>query len=532
MIRQGIVVALLAASCAGSAAAPAPAPITREELAAHLRFLSSDLLEGRGAGTPGDAIAVSYIETMFRLDHLAPAFGDSYVQEFPLRRVVTDPQVKLEFLAPGGPPLPCRLGDDFVVTFPFPQPEHDFTADLVFVGYGIVAREWRWDDYKDADVRGKILLILAGEPSDGEDFFEGKALTRYGRWTYKLEEAARRGALGAFLVHTTEGAAYGWEVVRNSWRGPSLFDPENRNLVAVEGWITNDIGKAVAARAGRDLDSLRAAARDRSFRPVPLAVKMHVNARNTYDEVRTANVAGVVRGRLPQDRAQALVISAHHDHLGRGVAEGGDDIYNGAIDNAAALSVVLGLARVLGAQPGTLDSDVIFFAPGAEEDGLLGSEYFVHHPPLPPSRMVADLNMDMIGVWSAAHDLVAAGAKYSEILDVMTDVARRRGLVVSPERAPEQGYFYRSDQLSFARVGVPGVRIDVGDDLVGEPPGTGERLRAEYRANRYHRPSDEFDPRWPLAGTVQLSEILLEMIAELDHRGLTVDWKPGAPYHR
>ena len=503
-------------------------PVSPAELGAHLRFLSDDLLEGRGPGTRGDRLAQAYVEAMFRASGLSPAFGGSFRQEVPIRLAAPDPRTTLELSGAAGNATAGRFGDDFVVGFPRPEADGRVSAEVIFAGYGIEAKEWDWDDFKGADVKGKVLLLLSGEPGgDDPALFGGKALTSHGRWRTKLDVAVRHGAKGVLFVHTPEAAGYGWEVVRNGWTRPVAHDPANAPL-DLEGWLTEPVAVRVAKAAGTTLGELRAAANRREFRPQALPLTLEARGVAKYETVVSANLAGIVRGKGPADSTPVVVVSAHHDHLGIGTPENGDAIYNGAIDNGSALAILLALARRIGARAGELPVDVLFLAPAAEEAGLLGSAKFVARPPVPLSRMSACLNLEMSAVWGPARDLVAIGASDSALGAVFETVAKREGLRISPEPAPEQGFFYRSDQYSFARAAVPGVWIDLGDDLVGTPPGTGLARREEYRAKRYHRPKDELDPSWELTGTAQLARVVELAIDEIGVRGGKVPWKAGA----
>lgn len=507
-----------------------PRRVTRQEIAAHLRFLSSDLLEGRGVGTRGGRLAESYVESVFQRNGLEPAFGGSYRQELELRRVVPDPAMTLVAEGKGGTASLGTLGTDYVATFPKPATKGSVEAELVFAGYGIEAAPWKWDDFKDADLKGKVLVVLAGEPGgDDPALFEGKALTYFGRWTTKFEMAARKGAAGVLLVHSVAGAGYSWDVVRNGWTRGSSFDPARTDLLDLLGWLSEAKGEELLRRAGLDLAALRKRAESRDFRPVPLGLKLRAAGNPSYETVKTANVAGIVRCGKPG--APAVVISAHHDHLGVGNPEKGDAIYNGAIDNGSALAAMLALSRYYGERrPGGVD--LLFFSPAAEEEGLIGSAFFARNPPLPAARMAADLNLEMTAVWGEAKDLVAIGARHSELQEVIEAVAKRHGMTVTPEANPEQGFFFRSDQFSFARAGVPGAWIDLGDQLATKPAGSGKALRDAYRLQRYHHPNDEFDPAWELAGTVQLCGLITEIADEIDRRGGKLAWKPGAPFSR
>jgi len=506
-------------------------PVTPGEIAAHLRFLADDLLEGRAPGTRGDRLTQAYVEAVFRANGLLPAFGPGYRQDVPIRLVTPDPRTTLAFAGAAGNVPPGRFGEEFVVSFPRPESAGAVAADVVFAGYGIEAKEWGWDDFKGTDVAGKVLLVLSGEPGgDDPGLFAGKALTRHGRWRTKLEVAARKHAAGVLFVHTPEGAGYGWEVVRNGWTRPVAYDP-GAPVLALEGWLTEGAATRVAMTAGVPLGELRAAAARRDFRPQPLALRVQAQGLPKYESVVSANVAGLVPGTSP-GTAPVVVLCAHHDHLGIGPSEDGDTVYNGAMDNGSALATLLALARRLGARAGTLPVDVLLVAPAAEEAGLLGSERFVASPPVPLPRIAACLNLEMSAVWGPARDVVAIGAGESDLGAVVAAVAKREGLSVAPESAPEQGFFFRSDQYSFARAGVPGIWLDLGDDLVGVPAGTGRSRREEYRANRYHRPRDEFDPKWELTGTAQLARLTELLVEEIGARGGKVGWREGSSYRR
>ena len=506
------------------------AGVAREEIAAHIRFLSDDLLEGRGIGTRGGALAERYVEAMFRIFNLEPAFGESFLQPLDLRGVDPDDGMMLEF-AGAGDTISLEYGEDFVAVCPFPAEEHRFESELLYLGYGINSERWSWDDYKDVDVRGRILVMHVNEPRpDLPELFEGRALTYFGRWIYKYREAARRGAAGVLLIHSTADAGYDWTVVRNSWSGEAIFDPDAPNVLPLQGWISGEAAERLFDLAGIDLADLRAAAQERSFRPVPIGVAVRFAARNSYRDVSVNNVVGVVRGGGQGGRA--IVVSAHLDHLGRGNAVDGDDIYNGAIDNGSAVATLLSLARIFGAHPGALENDVVFLACAAEEEGLIGSSYFARHPNLPAERIIANVNFELTNVWGETSDLLAIGARHSDLADLIADLAARHGMIVSPDQAPEQGYFYRSDQFSFALAGIPAVWFDCGETVVGRPPGWGSERRREYRARSYHRPSDEFDPSWELAGTRQLIRLTTELLIEIDRSAESLGWKPDSPFGR
>lgn len=527
-MRRGLLLtAAVGLAITATAADPLP---SRAEIAAHIRFLADDLLEGRGIGTRGDRLTQAYLEAALAAAGAAPAFGPSYRQPVPLLRVDPDPGLVLEMAKEGAAPRRLAAGEEVVALLTPSHAGGAVAAELVFAGYAIESGRWRWDDFKDADLEGAMLLVLVNEPGrDRGDLFDGPALTWHGRWTAKLEEGARRGAAGVLLVHTDADAGYGWTVVRNSWSGPAFFDPGDLSPCPVRGWVRESAVAEVLAAAGLDLEQLRADAERRDFRPRPTGIRVTVSGRCPTTTVETANVAGVVRGG-GGGATRTLVISAHHDHLGIGRPENGDEIYNGAVDNGSALALMLALARAVADRAVPLASDVLFLAPAAEEEGLLGSRAFLRGPPVPIDRIAANLNLEMTHVWGRTRDLVAIGGELSELGGMIARVAARHDLAVVPEPAPEQGYFFRSDQLSFARAGVPAVWIDCGPTLVEPDPAGDPRRR--YRETAYHRPDDEFDPGWTLAGTVQLGAVVLDLLEALDRSPEPPSWRPDAPFSR
>jgi Zn-dependent M28 family amino/carboxypeptidase len=523
-----LVVGVLALSALVAWAADERPSIGPEQVAAHIAFLSDDLLEGRGIGVRGGHLAELYVATVYRLLGLSPAFADGYRQEIELLEVSPDPSQRIRIEA-DGEAMDLRWGPEVVTVLPRPD-VHEISGELVFVGYGIDSPEDGWDDYGDVDVTGKVLIGFVNEPGrDQRQLFDGDALTYFGRWTYKLEEAARRGAAGMLLIHNRADAGYPYAVVRSSRASAAYVDPDAPPRMPVEGWIRESAVRRVLERTAHDLDALREAAEQPGFEPIPLQATVHVAAECSYRPIHTANVVGVIPGSGESD--EAVVLSAHHDHFGIGVEVDGDAIYNGAIDNGSALAAMLVVAQAA-AQRGGWEHDLIFLACAAEEKGLVGSSYFARNPPVPAAQLVANINFEMTSVWGRAKDLIAIGGSRSELGDVIAEVAERHGLEMAPEPAPEQGYLFRSDQLSFARVGVPAVWIDVGETLVEGPEGLGSRLRETYREHHYHRPSDELDPSWELTGTVQLAEIVLEVLEELDQRDAPLRWHEHSEFQR
>jgi Zn-dependent M28 family amino/carboxypeptidase len=410
-------------------------------------------------------------------------------------------------------------------------------GELVFVGYGATAPEYKWDDFKGVDVAGKILLILVNDPPatpDEPTLFGGNAMVYYGRWTYKYEEAERRGAVGALIVHTTERAGYPWHTVVSSW------DRETRMLVrdssapkplGVRGWITDSAASALLAHAGLDMGRLRAQAASRDFRPVATGITLDIGFPSRVEHVQSENVVGIVRGRDPAVDKQCVVFTAHWDHLGVGPAVNGDSIYHGAEDNASGVADVLAMARAAASAPRPRRS-LLFVFVTAEESGLLGSAYFAQHPIVPIGDIVADLNIDGGNVLGRVRDITALGERKSALGPTFARYLGARALRIAPEDHPEQGHFYRSDHFSFAKAGVPSLSIGAGNDYVGRPSGWGKEREEDYTAHRYHQPSDKYDPTWDLRGAAQLATLVLGFGTELaDARALPA-WNPDAEFHR
>jgi Zn-dependent M28 family amino/carboxypeptidase len=477
---------------------------------ADLRFLADDVMEGRGTGQKGGRLAALYLETRFRLLGLEPGVTkDSYLQEVPLVGIETDPGSRLA-IAAGSRTFEARWLEDYVASAETQKETEEIDAPLVFVGYGIQAPEYRWDDFKGQDVKGKILVMLVNDPpSDDPALFGGKALTYYGRWTYKYESAARAGAAGAILIHTDESAGYGWNVVRNSWGRERPFvalQPGGRAL-QIAAWVTESFGRDILKAAGQDFDALRAAAAGRDFRPVPLSLQAKAKLTMKVRPIVTWNVVGRLRGSDPKLGEQAVVYTAHYDHLGRGNPEDGDDIYNGAQDNASGVATLLETARLFTLFPKAPRRSVLFIACAAEEGGLRGSEFYATHPLVPTQLTAANINMDGTPVWGRPADFTFLGADRSTLKEVVADASREIGFRVVADQHPEQGSFYRSDQFNFAKVGIPAFSLDPGLDYVGKPKGYGETIWKEYEEKRYHRPKDEYDPSFDLSGSAETARI-------------------------
>ena len=506
-------------------------PVDTATIDAHLRFLSSDLLEGRAPATRGGQLATAYIAAQFQALGLEPA-GEkgSYFQ--PIALVGMTPQPSLTWGKSGAAPDTLAFRDDFVAWAE--RPEADISADgeVVFVGYGIRAPEWQWDDYKGMDLKGKVLLMLVNDPGLVDStVFLGKILTYYGRWTYKLEEAARQGAAGAILVHTTESATYPWEVVRGSWSVEQFkLDQPHSPSIAFAGWVTAARAQAALAKAGLNLDSLSRAAARREFRPVPTGIHASVRVRSALRRVQSENVAARLSGRDPQLAQQAVLITSHWDHKGIGPVVRGDSIYNGAEDNATGVAAMLGVAKAL-TQLSRPARSIVFVATTAEESGLLGSEGYVQHPLIPLTQTAAVLNLDVTNVRGATRTIGARGWDRSTLGPIFESAARAESLTVESE--PDvRGAFFRSDHFPFARAGVPALSIYAGDDFIGRPKGWGKEQEDIYNQQRYHQPSDEYQPSFRYDGMAQEIRVTVRAAQAIANNREMPRWLRSSEFQR
>ncbi len=512
------------------AARAAMKSIDAERIRAHVRFLSHDLLEGRGTGARGGDLAAEYLAAQFALYGLAPA-GDNgtYLQKVALVGVTTVGEKTTYALAPGnGEEMRLTYLDDFVVTDQTQNPASHLDADMVFVGYGITAPEFNWNDYQDADLRGKVLLMLVNEPpSDDATFFKGAALTYYGRWTYKFEEAARQGAVGAVLIHKTEMASYGWEVVRNSWSGERSYLKTEGPQLQAASWIQLEVARKALAAAGQDLDQLMERAQSRDFRPVPLALKLKAHVESKVRPFQSSNVVAKLTGSDPRLKDEAILYSAHYDHLGMRPGMAGDNIFNGAVDNATGCGMLLELARAYATAGAKPRRSILFAAVTAEEQGLLGSEFLGKNPPLPAGSIQLNLNVDAIAPLGDPEQVVVSGSERTSFYPVVESTARNFGLEIAPDANPGAGYFYRSDHFSMARVGVPAFSVNVGRKFKGRTLEWGSQQSADYRAGRYHQPADEFLPEMDFTSTEKISRFVLALGWQAANQPQAVAWLPG-----
>jgi Zn-dependent M28 family amino/carboxypeptidase len=514
------------------AAVKASQSIEAPALRAHVRFLASDLLEGRLPGSRGDQLAQAYVAARLEALGLEPAApGGGWRQEVPLVGVTTAVKGPMRFAGSGGKALSLAFGDEMMAAAGVQRERSGWQdAEVVFVGYGITAPEFGWDDFKGVDLKGKVLLVMNNDPESDPALFAGATRLYYGRWTYKFEEAARRGAAGAIVIHTTHSAAYPWQVVRTSWSGQKFELPDDGGpTIEAQAWATEASSRAIAALGGRDLDALRAAAERRDFRPVPLGVKVSLSLENAIVRTASANVVGRLPGRDPGRAGEAVLFTAHHDHLGTipGAAPGGDAIYNGAVDNATGVAALLEIARAFAALPERPARTVLFAAVAAEEQGTLGSDFLARHPPVPAGRLAAVVNMDAMNVFGRTRDVTVVGFGKSSLDADVAAVAAQQGRAVKPESHPDRGAYYRSDHFPFAKVGVPGAYVGSGDDFVGRPPGWGDQQREAWGRAHYHQPSDEWRDEYDLSGMVEDARLLFLLgLRVAEAKGLPA-WKAG-----
>jgi Zn-dependent M28 family amino/carboxypeptidase len=512
------------------AAQEAAASIDPEKIRAHVRFLASDLLEGRGPGLRGAEIAADYIATQFALSGLKPA-GDNrtYFQKVPLYAVHTiEDQTSFSLVPQNGAPIPLAYGKDVVTKDETGNEAADIDAPIVFVGYGIHAPEYNWDDYAGVDVKGKILLVIVNEPpSDDPAFFKGKTMTYYGRWTYKYEEAARRGAVGVLIIHRTDLASYGWEVVRNSQSvEKSYLKGDPAATLRAASWIQLDVTRKLMASAGLDVDKEIDAAGKRGFHAVELPVRLKAHVASRVRPYVSDNVVAELPGSeaTPQ-HDQAVIYSAHYDHLGIDPDLKGDNIYNGAADNGTGCGILLELARAWSSvRP---PHSVFFAAVTAEEQGLLGSQYLGMHPPVPAAQIALNLNYDMLNPIGVPTSAEISGAERTTFFPTIETTAKAFDLTIQPDQFPGAGHYYRSDHFSFARVGVPSFSIGQGTLYEDHDAAWGVAQEEDYNQHRYHQPADEYKPEMDFRGNAKMARFGFILGWEASAAKQTVGWQPG-----
>jgi Zn-dependent M28 family amino/carboxypeptidase len=509
--------------------------LSAERIRIHTRFLSSDLMEGRGVGVRGGQLATEYIATQFALAGAKPA-GDNgtWYQRVPLVGVETAPAAQLS-ASSAGKTVSFRWLDDWVGNSMEQAAETRFDAEAVFVGHGITAPEFHWDDYKGTDVRGKVLVLFTNEPTSSDpEFFEGRALTYYGRWTYKYEEALRKGAAGVIIIHTTPTAGYGWDVVRGSWGREQSFTRRapGEPALALASWATRDAGERLLGLAGKSVDELLSSSESRDFRPIPLGIHIKGVLPTKLREQDTRNVAAMVEGSDPKLKSEVVIYSAHWDHLGIGMPVNGDSIYNGAIDNATGCGILLELAHAWAALPQKPRRSVIFLAVTAEEAGLRGSEYYGTHPLVPVSKTALALNYDALYPLGRVKDVVVAGAERTTIWPLVQQIAKRVDLAIKPDPRPEQGTYFRSDHFSFAKAGIPSFSIERGTEFAGHPPEYSQKWFEEFNSKSYHQPSDEFKEDWDFTALRQAAQFGMLIGLDVANQDALPNWRKGDSFHR
>jgi Zn-dependent M28 family amino/carboxypeptidase len=520
---------------------PALEAITPDGLLAHIKVLASDEFEGRAPGTKGEELSVKYITDQFKQIGLKPGNPDgTYTQEVPLAGIKGEP--RMSFII-GDKTIDLKYPDDFVASSARLQPEIKIDkSDVVFVGYGVVAPEYGWDDYKGVDVRGKTLLMLIGDPpvldpknpSKLDDkMFKGKAMTYYGRWTYKYDIAAQKGAAAAIIIHETEAAAYPWQVVKSSWAKENfeLDNPnKNKDAVSARSWTTLDVAKKLFEACGQDFDALKKSAVTKDFRPVTLNARANIEIKQQIRAFKSRNVIGKLEGNDAKLEDEYVIYTAHWDHLGRHPELQGDQIFNGAIDNASGVASVIQLAAAFKKLNPPPKRSLLFLDTTAEEAGLLGSKYYAEHPLYPLEKTLADINVDGINPWGKTHDLEDLTDLNSTLDDLLGQAAARQGRVMKPSSEPEKGGFYRVDSFEFAKAGVPVLHAARGIEIIGKPPEYGKKKRDEFVAKHYHQPSDEVDPTWDLSGAVQDVQLLFEVGYQIANGDKFPEWKPESEF--
>ena len=503
--------------------------INPEHIRWHVRFLSHDLLEGRGTGQRGGDLAAEYIATQFAEYGLKPA-GDNgtYMQKVPLVGITTLPETKFVIKPKSGAAMHLKALEDYVAYDQTQQPQSDVDAEIVYVGYGIKAPEYNWDDYKGADLQGKVLLMLVNEPpSDDPKFFKGKALTYYGRWTYKYEEALRRGAVGVILIHQTQMASYPWEVVRNSNSGEKSFLKAEGPALKVASWVQLEVAQKLAAASGMSLEKMMSDAQSRDFHPVALGAKLEARMVSKVRNFESHNVLAILPGADRNLKNEAVMYSAHYDHFGIRPDMAGDNIFHGANDNATGCGILLEVARAYASAAQKPRRSIIFASVTAEEQGLLGSEYLGKHPPVPAGKIALDLNYDDVKPLGAPQEVEVSGAERTTFYPYVEAMAKDFRLAIRPDARPEAGHFYRSDHFSFARVGIPSFSINEGMKFKGHDEAWGLAQEREFVEKHYHQPSDEYHPEMDFVGDSAMARFGFALGWEAASLPKLIGWQNG-----
>ncbi|MEY2481966.1 MAG: hypothetical protein QOK24_494 [Verrucomicrobiota bacterium] len=515
--------------------------ITAADLLKHIKVLASDEFEGRAPGSKGEELSVKYITEQFKALGLKPGNPNgTYTQEVPLAGITSAPVASFSV---GDKKMELKFPEDYVASSARLQGEVKAeNTDVVFVGYGVVAPEYGWDDYKDVDVRGKTILMLINDPAipDPADparldpkMFKGSAMTYYGRWTYKYEIAAQKGAAAAVIIHETVPAAYPYSVVQTSWAKENFeidAPDKNMNAVQIRSWITLDVAKKLLTDSGQDFDALKKAALTKEFRPIAIGAKANFDVKQTVRSFKSRNVVGKIEGSDPKLKDEWIMYSAHWDHLGRHEELKGDQIFNGAADNASGVGGLIELAAGYMKLKPPAKRSVLFVATTAEEAGLLGAKFYAEHPLYPLEKTLADINMDGLSLWGKTRDIEDTSFGNSDLDDMLAAAATRQGRVMNPNSQPEKGSFYRADQFEFSKVGLPSLYTAAGKDVIGKPPEFGQQKKDEYVAKHYHQPSDEVNPEWDLSGAAEDLRLLFEVGYQVANGEKFPEWKPGTEF--
>jgi Zn-dependent M28 family amino/carboxypeptidase len=551
-----LVCAAVTSACSREAEAPAATPRAQQSSASklavaampriesqpileHIKVLSGDDFQGRLPGTAGEDKTVQYLEKKFAELGLKPGNTDgTYVQKVPLVGL-TPREAQPLVVAKGSQKRSFKWSDDYVA---FTKHVADTAglsnSDMVFVGYGVVAPEYNWDDFKGLDVKGKTIVVLVNDPQvpDAADpskldakVFNGNAMTYYGRWTYKYEEAARRGAAGVLIVHETGPAGYPYSVVQGflGERFDLVTPDKNMGRASIEGWVSLDTARTLFKMGGQDFDAMKKRAQTREFKPVPLGLTASLGIKNAMRTVESRNVLAKLEGSDPQLKTEYVVYSAHWDHLGVCKPVAGDDICNGAIDNASGVATLLEIAKAFTQAQPAPERSILFLMVTAEEQGLLGSQYYSVSPVYPLDKTVANINMDGVNQWGRTKDITVIGMGASDLDDYLRDAASEQDRTLRPDPEPEKGFYYRSDHFNFAKEGVPALYTDSGIEFIGKDPAYGQKKRDEYTEHDYHAPSDEIKPEWDLSGAVEDAQLLLAVGYRVANADKFPEWKPG-----
>ena len=544
LVFGGLVCAATSILAAQDAALPpktALAAIDAGDLLKYIKVLASDEYEGRAPGSKGEDLSIKYISEQFKTLGLKPGNPDgTYLQEVPLAGITTEPTGSFTVR---GEKLDLKFPEDYVATSARLQEEIKIeNSDIVFVGYGVVAPEYGWDDYKDVDVKGKTILMLINDPAlpDPNDpaqldpkMFKGRTMTYYGRWTYKYEIAAQKGAAAAIIIHETGPAAYPYSVIESSW-GKENFEidapDKNMNQVQIRSWISLGTATHLLDACGLDFESVKQSALSKDFRPVTLPAKASFELKQKIRSFKSHNVVAKIEGSDPKVKDEWLMYTAHWDHLGKNPAVTGDNIYNGALDNASGVAAILELAQAHMKLPTPTGRSVLVMATTAEESGLLGAKYYAEHPLYPLEKTLADINIDGTSVWGKTRDIEDISDGNSTLDDMLAEDAKRQGRVMTPNSKPERGSFYRADHFEFSKLGVPALYTSRGLDFPGKPEGYGQEKMEEYVAKHYHQPSDEVDPGWDLSGAVEDIQLLFEVGYQVANGDKWPEWHEGAEF--